>query len=103
MRPAIVLGTVTLSRALPEMAPGQYLLVAPQRAAALRAKVTEVGEVVVAYDELGAPQGGLVAVADGREASMPFRPKDVPCDHYCAAILDVVHVSGSAAAGEEGS
>jgi ethanolamine utilization protein EutN len=99
MRPALVLGTVTLSRALPEVAPGQYLLVAPQPAAALRAGTVTIGEVAVAYDELGAPQGGLVAVSDGREASMPFAPRHVPCDLYSAAILDVVHVAEPDGAG----
>ena len=93
MRVATVIGTVTLSRTLPEVPPGQYLLVAPQRAEALRAGAPVIGEVVVAFDELGAPIGGLVGVSDGREASMPFAPREVPCDLYSAALMDVVHVA----------
>ena len=40
---------------------------------------------------LGAGVGQLVAVSEGREATMPFHPKRVPYDAYCAAILDSVH------------
>lgn len=45
-------------------------------------------EPVVAWDELGAGLGSLVALADGPEASQPFYPHVKPIDAYCAAILD---------------
>jgi microcompartment protein CcmK/EutM len=47
----------------------------------------------VSYDHLGAHTGDLIAVAESREACMPFYPeKRVPLDAYNAAILDHVVV-----------
>ena len=47
-------------------------------------------ESVVLFDELGAGEGDLVGLVEGREATAPFWPKKVPCDSYNAAILDEV-------------
>ena len=96
MRVATVLGTVTLSTRLPEVPSGQFLIVRPQSAQALRDGAPATAESVVAYDELGAPRGGLVAITDGREATMPFAPRPVPFDLYSAAIMDVVRVAAEA-------
>ncbi|MEW6742370.1 MAG: EutN/CcmL family microcompartment protein [Planctomycetota bacterium] len=93
MRAARVLGTVTLSVRLPDVPPGQFLIVQPMSAQALRDGGRAPAEPLVTYDDLAAPIGAIVAVSEGREATMPFRPRAVPFDLYSAAILDVVHVA----------
>ncbi len=45
-------------------------------------------ESLVVFDELGAGVGQIIAVSEGREASMPFHPDRMPIDAYCAAIID---------------
>jgi ethanolamine utilization protein EutN len=47
---------------------------------------------LVVLDELGAGAGALIAVSEGREASMPWWPEHRPVDAYCVAILDEVTV-----------
>lgn len=95
MRVGKVIGTVTLSSRLVEVPPGQFLIVQPESTAALQAAAPANAEPVVAYDEQGAALGARVAVSEGREAAMPFVPRPVPFDVYCAAIMDVVHVAHS--------
>jgi microcompartment protein CcmK/EutM len=90
-----LIGTVTLSRRLADVPPGQFVIVQPESTAALQAAAPAKAEPVVAYDELGAALGGRVAISEGREAAMPFVPRHVPFDVYCAAIMDVVHVDGT--------
>jgi microcompartment protein CcmK/EutM len=93
MRIARVIGTVTLSSRLEEVPPGQFLIVQPEGVAALRTGAPADAEPVVAYDELGTGRGARVAISEGREAAMPFHPRRVPFDAYCAAIMDTVHVA----------
>lgn len=93
MRVAVVIGTVTLSRRLDEIAGGRLLIVQPQTAAALRDGETAPAEPVVAYDELNPGRGVRVAISEGREAAMPFHPRRAPIDVYCAAVLDAVEVT----------
>jgi microcompartment protein CcmK/EutM len=90
-----VIGTDTLSRRLAEVPPGQLLIVQPESTAALQAAAPANAEPIVAYDEQGAALGARVAVSEGREAAMPFVPRPVPYDAYCAAIMDVVHIAHS--------
>lgn len=85
-----VIGMVTLSRCIAELRGGRYVIVVPEDAAALRNQAAPRGEPIVAYDEYSAGCGARVAVSEGREASMPLRPRSVPIDAYCAAILDEV-------------
>jgi ethanolamine utilization protein EutN len=61
---------------------------APYRFDELRDGTTAGGELLVAYDELGAGTGSRVGVSEGREAAMPFHPDPKPLDAYCACILD---------------
>ena len=96
MRVAEVIGTVTLSRRLPDVPPGRFILLRPQPLEALRDGAASEVEPVVAYDERSAGLGAKVAFTEGREAAMPFHPRPVPIDAYCAAILDAVHVTLSA-------
>jgi len=93
MRITEVIGTVTLSRRLENVAGGRFLIVQPQGVEALRDGEPAAAEPVVAYDEIGAAPGCRVAIAEGREAAMPFAPRLVPVDAYCAAILDEVYLA----------
>jgi ethanolamine utilization protein EutN len=94
MRIARVTGTVTLSHRLESLGRGRLLIAEALDAGMLaalpapRAREKPMGESLVIYDELGAGQGQLVAVSEGREAAMPWHPERVPVDAYCAAILD---------------
>ena len=92
MRVGVVMGSVTLSRRLENIAGGRFLIVQPQGCEALRDAAAETAEPVVAYDEIGAGVGSLVGLSEGREAAMPFHPRLVPVDVYCAAVLDAVQV-----------
>ena len=47
-------------------------------------------ESLVVFDDLGAGEGQLIAVSEGAEATMPFRPASVPIDAFNAAILDQI-------------
>lgn len=93
MRIAEVIGSVTLSRRLADVPPGRFLIVRPEPLETLRDGVPAHVEPVVAYDELSAGVGARVGVSEGREAAMPFHPRPVPIDVYCAAILDAVSVT----------
>ncbi len=94
MRIARVIGTVTLNRKLAELKPARLLIAEALDGAALDGladharRATPMPESLVVYDDLGAGVGQLIAVSEGGEATMPFRPEKVPIDAYCAAILD---------------
>ncbi len=96
MRIARVIGTVTLSRAEPNLRPGRLLLADAFDSQALAGRdwsaprAAPMPESLVVFDELGAGRGQIIAVSEGREASIPFWPQHVPIDAYCAAILDEV-------------
>lgn len=92
MRAFRVIGTVTLSGRLADVPPGQFVVVEPLPLDALRGAAAAAGEPLVAFDELSAAPGVRVGVSEGREAAMPFHPRKVPLDAYCAALLDAVHV-----------
>ena len=47
---------------------------------------------LVAWDDLGAGIGDLIATSEGAEAAQPFRPEAKPVDVYNAAILDQVDI-----------
>jgi len=99
MRIARVIGTVTLSSRLPELKSGRLLLVDALDRPALRGlkdgvpRATPMPESLVVYDELGAGEGELIALSEGREACMPFHPQRVPIDAYNAAIIDSVDMT----------
>ena len=99
MRIARVIGTVTLNRKLAELVPGRYVLAETLDGDALAAlpacvrRSKPMPESLVVFDQLGAGVGQLIAVSEGREASMPFHPEKVPLDAYCAAILDTIEIT----------
>lgn len=99
MRIARVMGTVTMSRRLPELKAGRYLIVEVLDGQALSGlgknakRAAPMSESLVVFDELGAGVGQLIGVSEGREAAMPFYPDKVPMDAYAAAILDTVEMT----------
>jgi microcompartment protein CcmK/EutM len=94
MRIGRVVGRVTLNRAYPTLAGGRFIIVAVQDRFSLAGGQRQTAETLVAYDNLGAAEGDLIAFTESREACMPFYPeKIVPLDAYNAAILDRVTVN----------
>jgi ethanolamine utilization protein EutN len=92
MRIAKVIGDVTLNRWHPGLKAGSYRLVVPMTLAELAGDTEPAGEELIAYDELGAGVGTLIALSEGGEAAQPFYPNDKPIDAYNAAILDNVRI-----------
>ena len=68
MRIAKVIGNVTLNRYHPIMKGATYKVVVPLSLDALLGRETEEAEELIAYDELGAAPGQLIAISEGREA-----------------------------------
>ena len=92
MRIAKVIGSVTLNRHHATFAQARLRLAIPLCLEELRDDAAPQGESLVVYDELGAGEGSLIAISEGREAAQPFHPNVKPIDAYNAAILDQVHV-----------
>ncbi len=92
MRIAQTVGTVTLARAHPSFTAASLRLVIPYELDELKGDQAPQGEMLVAWDDLGAGAGQLVAVSDGREAAQPFAPQRKPVDCYIAALLDDVEL-----------
>ena len=49
-------------------------------------------EPLVAWDDLGAGDGQLVAFSEAGEAAQPFHPDEKPIDAYVAAIIDQLDI-----------
>lgn len=91
MRLAVVRGTVTAALLHPSLRGGRFLLCQVRTHGDLLAEgLSASGEMLVAYDQLGAGTGQQVAVSEGAEATQPLRPAQVPIDAYVAALLDQV-------------
>jgi ethanolamine utilization protein EutN len=94
MRIGKVIGRVTLSQSYETLIGGRFILVEVQDRFAITGQARKTKESLVAYDELGAAEGDLIAFTESREATMPFYPeKIVPLDAYNAAILDRIDVT----------
>lgn len=99
MRIARVIGTVTLSRRLPDLKPGRYVIAEALDGRALEGlenatrREKAMPESLIVFDDMGVGVGQLIAVSEGREACMPWYPEKVPVDAYAAAILDSVEVA----------
>ncbi|MEO1990715.1 MAG: EutN/CcmL family microcompartment protein [Pirellulales bacterium] len=52
---------------------------------------------MVAWDDLGAGDGQLVAFSEGGEAAQPFRPEHKPVDAYISALIDHLELAHSSA------
>jgi microcompartment protein CcmK/EutM len=98
MRIGRVIGTVVLSPKIAGMKPGKLVVLEALDSHALANLATGVGraspmpESLVAFDELGAGMGEIVALSEGREAAVPFHPDSVPIDAYVAAIIDHLEI-----------
>ena len=93
MRIAKVVGTVTMNNQHPTMQGARLRLIVPLSLAELRDGVTPQADEIVAWDDLGAGLGSLVAISEGAEAAQPFRPEIKPVDAYASAILDEIHLT----------
>lgn len=87
MRLGRTIGTVTLVEPHPTMRGAALRLVVPLGPTDLAAG-DGPAEPLVAWDDLGAGDGQLVAFSEGGEAAQPFRPQDKPVDAYVAALVD---------------
>jgi microcompartment protein CcmK/EutM len=93
MRIGKVVGRVTLQASYETLAGGRFLIVEVQDRFSLSGETRKTSEYMVSYDHLGATDGDMIAIAESREACMPFYPeKRVPLDAYNAAILDRVEI-----------
>ena len=90
MRIGEVIGTVTLNRSHPSLIGGRFRLAVPLSLENLRDEPAPRAEAIVIYDELGAGQGSLIGISEGREAAQPFHPAEKPIDAYAACILDSI-------------
>ena len=87
MRLGKTIGTGTLVEAHPSLRGGSLRLVVPLAAGDLAAG-DGPAEPLVAWDDLGAGDGQLVAFSEAGEAAQPFYPDEKPIDAYVAAIID---------------
>lgn len=97
MRLGTVIGRVTLSRAVPALLGGRFLLVSPftrdhfQRATEPPAGLSRDPSLVI-YDALGGGVGQTVGFVEGREAAAPF-DQPTPVDAVSAALVDEIFYS----------
>lgn len=87
MRLGKTIGTVTLVEPHPTVRGGVFRIVVPLGLRDLAAG-DGPAEPLVAWDDLGAGDGQLVAFSEGGEAAQPFRPADKPIDASVSAIID---------------
>ena len=87
------LGHLTLAPAVESFRGKTLVVVEPVTMENLRARNgLGGGKALIAIDALGAAEGQMVAITEGREASNPFWPDKVPVDAYCSLIVDSVDV-----------
>jgi microcompartment protein CcmK/EutM len=92
MRIAKIIGTVTLNRCHPSYRGANLQFVAPYQTCDLVGDREPTDEELVAWDDLGAGLGALIALSEGTEAGQPFRPDLKPVDAYVAAVIDQLDV-----------
>ena len=92
MRIAQIVGTVTLNQMHPSFKGATLKLALPLSLSNLTGRTEPEYDPVVVWDELGVGIGDKIALAEGPEASQPFRPEIKPVDAYNAAILDRIEL-----------
>ncbi len=94
MRLGKVIGRVTMSRVVPELEGGRWLVVSPYnrevfpQGALVPPGLTKEPTLVV-YDNLGGGVGDTIGFVEGREAAQPIDPPP-PIDAINAALVDHV-------------
>ena len=94
MRLGTVIGRVTLSRAVPALNGGRWLVVSPftrehfQRGSQTPPGMSKEPSLVV-YDDLGGGVGETIGFVEGREAASPF-DAPTPIDAINAALVDEI-------------
>jgi ethanolamine utilization protein EutN len=83
---AVVKGSVVCTRKNPDMEGVKFLVIQP-----VDAHGREKGEMLVATDAIGAGAGETVFWCRGREATIPFLPKQVATDACIVGIVDTIH------------
>src|ERR1043166_9907996 len=92
-----VIGRVTLSKAIPALEGGRYLIVSPfTREHFPQGTETPPGmskdHSVLVYDSLGGGVGQTIGFTEGREAAQPF-DQPTPIDAINAALVDEIFYS----------
>jgi carbon dioxide concentrating mechanism protein CcmL len=94
MRLGSVIGRVTLSKAVPSLHGGRWLIVSPfareqfERDVEAPALISREPSLVI-YDDLGGGVGQTVGFVEGREAASPF-DQPTPIDAINAALVDEI-------------
>lgn len=91
-----VVGSVTLSRSHESYRGARLLATESLGVAVLGGPAEKEPDLVIVWDELGAGIGSEIAVSDGGEAALPFRPELKPVDAYCSALLDTIQIDQAA-------
>ena len=93
MRIAKIIGNVTLNRAHPTYHGATLKVAIPLSLDNLLNEQSDLrSDMEIVWDDLGAGNGNLIAMAEGPEACRPFRPDKKPVSAYNAAILDDIEV-----------
>lgn len=97
MRLGTVIGRVTLSRCVPALAGGRWLIVCPfSREQFRRGGETTPGlskdPSLVVYDAIGGGVGQTIGFVEGREAAQPFA-EPTPVDAIDVALVDEIFYS----------
>ena len=102
MRLALVRGHLTLNLAVETLRGCTLVIVEPVKMENLRAGNGRAGgKSLIAVDSLGASEGQLVAITEGREAANPFWPAAAPVDAWCSVIIDRIEVQPNDVAADQ--
>jgi ethanolamine utilization protein EutN len=82
-----VIGSVWSTAKNPGLHAQRMLFVQP-----VNENLEDAGKPLICTDSCGAGAGELIYWVRGREASMPFRPAEVPTDATIVAIVDELRV-----------
>ena len=93
MRIGSVMGTVTLSKVVPELTGVRWLVVGPCDLKSVEryqaaGDLVPSGEDLVVADGVGGGRGQVVGFSEGGEAAMPYMPAKVPVDAYAGVLID---------------
>jgi microcompartment protein CcmK/EutM len=97
MRLGTVIGRVTLSRSVPALEGGRWLIVSPFTREQFERGLPSTPVLgkdpsVVVYDDLGGGVGQTIGFVEGREAAQPFE-RPTPVDAINAALVDEIFYS----------